>query len=142
MDWIQIEGASMRPFLRPGEEIGVKWLRQDEEEVPGPGEIVLARDAVGRWVVHRVLRSSVSQYVLKGDSALALDRVTRAEVWGKVVALRKRGTEAPGYVNFEPATLDRWIAALSGWSLGLFFPARALIRRLALGLAAWRRWRL
>ena len=99
----------MRPFLAPGDGVAVEW-----EKGGGGwrgGDIVLARDPGGAWIVHRVVAQAGEAYVAKGDAALALDRLQADEIWGRVVAVRRAsdGAEAA----FGRSRVDSWIAALS-----------------------------
>ena len=125
----------MRPFLAPGDGVAVDWGR-DAGWVPG--DVVLAREAGGTWIVHRVVARRGDGYVAKGDSALALDRFAPGEIWGRVVGVRRAGdgAEAP----LARSRMDGWIAALSLASVsGLGRVAAAVARRCAWALGVRRR---
>jgi hypothetical protein len=117
----------MSPFLEPGDAVAVEWNAGTADA----GELVVARAGDGAWVVHRVLEPS--RPLLKGDRALATD--PPAEIWGRVVAVRRGDGIAP----FSPNALDRLIARMSLGTIaaeGLLPRARAALLRRALRLLA------
>jgi SOS-response transcriptional repressor LexA len=111
-DWIQVEGESMRPVLRSGEWIGVRWCKLESGWALEPGDLVLGRGPDEVWLVHRLVRRGASgRVVLKGDASRMSETLPAEEVWGKVVALKsaRHGEER----RFEAIALDRVIARVS-----------------------------
>jgi|GEM_PF-709263 len=118
MEWIQVHGASMAPFLASGDSVAVEWWPEDRVDHSSfaAGQIVIARGVEGEWLVHRLVGSRRLQ--LKGDASPVADNASEPEIWGKVVAVRSRGRTKP----WQPGALDRGIAFFSALRLsGRFF---------------------
>lgn len=136
IDWIPVQGASMSPFLQPGDEVGVRWLEPAAEL--RPGDIVIAREPDSGWLVHRV----IGRWRLKGDSSFAFDSLTRSQIWGKVIEVRSRGGARPLCADETDSRLDRLIAYFSALSLPPGRLRSRVARRIARALGAIRRRRL
>lgn len=111
MDWIRVEGHSMRPFLAQGDWIGVEWLTETNTGQLQPGQIVLGMSSDRDWIVHRVVKADSGKIEIKGDMAPSLDGMSTSHLWGEVRAVRKQNARAE--IKFHLNDLDRWIASLS-----------------------------
>jgi signal peptidase I len=88
MDWIPIDGNSMRPFLEPGDQIAIHW-----EPTINTGDILLLRNSEGTTIVHRFLKrqiDSLAPLVIRGDRSYINERYFPEQVLGKVVAIRRK----------------------------------------------------
>ncbi len=83
---LPVRGASMFPFIRSGD---IVRIEPRAGIPPRPGEVVLARLAGGRAVVHRVVRwdEKRQRALLRGDSCL------RGDGWVSADAIRGRVSE-------------------------------------------------
>jgi hypothetical protein len=133
MNWLTVEGESMRPMLAPGDRVAVEW---DPDGQPAAGELVVARSADNRsFFVHRVIRAGRALET-KGDSAFCAETVGEGELWARVVGVRigESGVER----SVEVTVLDRLIAAISARSAGTA-GLRARIGRKVTYLLSWLR---
>ena len=115
MDWIQLEGESMRPCLQSGDWIAVEWVDPIRPLLLRPGDIVLAKNPAaesGEWLVHRVVRTKSGAPSIKGDASFAWDELSRKDIWATVVSMRA-GTETSPEKIIRNLWLDRWIAWFS-----------------------------
>ncbi len=134
MNWVRVEGASMRPFLLPGDSVAVDWERAHGTEV---GAVVIGRDpSDGGWIVHRVVPAASGELRLKGDAAFALDAIGPGEVWGRVVAVRD-GLSREKWLHVN--SVDRLIASLSVRALPPDRLRSRVLRRAVFALAWMRR---
>jgi hypothetical protein len=102
---IQVEGNSMRPFLRAGD-LGLLIPTADV----GVGDIVCAK--LGQsTVVHRVVNVSDGCLVLCGDNCVGVDEVAHGDVLGRVSAWIRNDR----IVNIQRSQLLRWVAAWRYW---------------------------
>ncbi len=131
---VRAEGRSMHPFLRPGDAVVIRPLREGEGIVAG--ELVLVEREGGRPVLHRVLLPGRS-LVVKGDALLGADLpFPRERVAGKASELRRAGGRGHALETASARRRNAWIARFSGWeslSAGLLpaFARRSeLLRRL------------
>lgn len=134
-DWIEVQGESMRPLLRSGEWVGVQWCARGEKPQIRSGDLVLGRHSDQVWLVHRLvaLRSQDDQggqdgFVLKGDASIMTEQLESDEIWGKVVAIRKRGAGERVY-RLNAHWLDWLIARLSRLRLRRTVFLLGLLRR-------------
>lgn len=111
----------MRPFLDPGDAVGVEWAPQGVPIALRLGELVLGREADRNWIVHRVVASGL----IKGDAAFAWDNLTDRQIWAKVSGVRY-GANGKTY-RLSVNWLDRWIARFSRWAM----PPEALRARIS-----------
>jgi hypothetical protein len=122
---LRIASDSMRPTLRPGDEIAVQ---PDAIAALRPGDLIAYQ--VGRDLVcHRVVRSSGDAVWTRAETAGAADnRITPDQVLGRVVEVRKRGLWVGAKVVLRGALsppLHRWLRRLQGLDA-----YRALVRPL------------
>lgn len=79
-----VKGTSMLPFIRNGDAVELAPV----DCAPVIGDAVLAQVAVGRYVVHRVVRADQDGVWLRGDSQrVAEGPVPATSVLGMVVAV-------------------------------------------------------
>ncbi len=82
----RVKGCSMQPLLRNErdevtvERIGGRTLKR--------GDIVLFKYC-GRHILHRILRTEDSSFILRGDNALNHETCTRADVLGIVTKIHR-----------------------------------------------------
>ena len=88
---VEVKGRSMRPFLVEGRDRVT--LRRCATGGIRRGDVVLARESVGRRVVlHRVVGRSGGNFVLQGDgNRVQTETVSAADVVGVAVAFRRKG---------------------------------------------------
>jgi hypothetical protein len=133
MDWVEVRGQSMAPFLQPGDQVGVEWIEPGYAAALGPGEVVLGRDNRGDWILHRVVDRRHS----KGDAAHAWDGFADAQIWARAVALRLAGAGEP--IPLSTDWRDRLVARLSRMTMSPRRLPAALARRVLAALARWKR---
>ena len=89
--WHKVSGFSMAPALRDGDEVLLAPLTTP----PAPGDVVVARRA-GCVFIHRVVRSSAAEIVLRGDACPTEDPpVPIRNVLLRAERMRIRGRPAP-----------------------------------------------
>jgi hypothetical protein len=136
MDWIRVDGASMAPFLSPGDWVGVQWAREDEEVRAELGDLVIGPSGA-EWLVHRVV--STRPLRTKGDAAFALDELKGGRAWGRVGGVRRASRPGEGGRALRANGLDRWIARFSRLALPSGTWRARIARRIVYGLAWLRR---
>lgn len=91
--WVRVRGSSMIPAIARGAEIRVGPLPPRDLRT---GDVVLARSATGRPVVHRISRIAGALVWLKGDFRLTADApIAVSDILGLVDAVRIDGTVRP-----------------------------------------------
>lgn len=112
---LPVKGNSMLPFIRSGKDLA---LVRKEKEVR-EGDVVLALDSTGQYVIHRVVRiEDDGAMTLKGDGNLyGTESCTRKDVLGTVIEVRKPSGKVlfPRHVRSwqkMPVLLRRVILAL------------------------------
>jgi hypothetical protein len=110
--WIQIEGASMSPFIAPGEQVEVHWSTEvDEFEL---GDLVLGRGPDKDWILHRIIaRDDQHGFWIKGDAAFERELMGSEQIWGRVIRIKSQDKET----RVERSVIDRLIASLSKFTL-------------------------
>lgn len=114
-------GASMFPFIRDGDVVTISPLTDPILHV---GEIVaFERPETQQLVIHRVIRSTLRGYVIKGDRTSASDgEIPLQNILGKITKIERKDKNA----NFGISKAGKWIALLSRGlilqKLRLFFP--------------------
>lgn len=122
---VKVKGRSMTPFLHDGTDSVVLSRCLPDELVRG--DIVLASDAAGRVVLHRILKVEGNRLVLMGDgNCRGTETVKKEDVAGIVT-----GVVRNGHTIDCNTTLWRMLAAM--WRMAL--PVRPYL------LAVYRRWR-
>src|SRR6266403_296822 len=103
---IRVQGTSMLPSLRPGDEIELQSASAHEIQI---GDVIAYRRA-GRLFVHRVIKkNSPRELVTRGDTLPQPDApVSELEVLGLVSAVQRDGKS----VNFHNSFAQRSAAAL------------------------------
>ncbi len=132
LDWIEVEGESMSPFLRPGDWIGVDWIKNDEPSKIRSGELLVARVGETDWIVHRVVAESGELLRLKGDLSSSYETLPRQKVFGRVSVIRPRSSRYSRHLRY--GSLDSFIALasrlVSSESALVAFAGRRLTRAL------------
>jgi signal peptidase len=128
---LTVHGLSMSPFLRGGDVVELAPL---PPAGPRVGDIVLARDAGGFYLLHRVARIGDGGYYLLGDAQTELSGpYERGQLTARVVAAwrgtRRLHVVGPGWRLVGPL----WSASPRGRAA-----LRELWRHCRRG---WRRWR-
>jgi len=81
-----VRGLSMRPFLFGDKDSVVL----EKKESYGVGDIVLAKIAPARWVLHRLIAVDGTNVTLKGDGNLdSTERCSMGDLVGHVVEIQK-----------------------------------------------------
>lgn len=135
--WIRVDGNSMSPFLEPGSLVGVQWLDGAPEQALS-GDLVLCRGSSGDWILHRLLASHGSRWIVKGDAGFLSETFETNEIWGKAVSIRAPGSSVVR--PFARGTLDKWIAKISLASLHTGGLSARFLRKATQGLGWLRRW--
>lgn len=133
---MQADGSSMSPFIRHGDTIELEPLRK----VPRFGDIVLAKGADGRFLVHRIVRADHGAFLLRGDVQMECEGPFAAnDILGKVILSCSRGRvrrhdrgvwriAGKIWALSSPLGLYALRVALPLWRLG-----KAMCRRIAVG---------
>ena len=103
---IRVQGTSMLPSLRPGDEIELQCVSSRQIEISD----VVAYRRDGRLFVHRVVeKNSLQELVTRGDTLPQPDApVCESELLGLVSAVRRDGEN----VTFHSSFAQRATAAL------------------------------
>jgi hypothetical protein len=89
---LRVAGDSMSPWLRDGKDEII--LRSPGERSWGNGDIVLARDERGRFILHRVARRSRGSIWLRGDAQTVMEGPwPDAQVLAVVESVVRQGRE-------------------------------------------------
>jgi Peptidase S24-like len=111
---LRIASDSMRPTLRPGDEIAVQ---PEAIAALRPGDLIVYQVG-GDLVCHRVVRSSADTVWTRAETAdSADDRIAWDQVLGRVVEVRKRGLWVGVKVLLRGALsppVHRWLRRLQG----------------------------
>lgn len=117
LNWIQIQGESMRPLLHSGDWIEVDWFEKNQDS-PTPtlkrGELIVGRFNEGEWVVHRYVgrqKSGSKRPLIKGDASFCWDDLQEGQIWGRVKTLRSESLKKE--IKHRAGMLAAWIATLS-----------------------------
>lgn len=107
--WIIATGESMTPAIAPGDHV-----RLAPPSPLAPGDIVLAENAAGHPVLHRVRRLDSGQVVLRGDACRADDApLARSAIVARVAAVTRGALVHTGGERLQPAPY-RGVSAPSG----------------------------
>lgn len=84
---ITLQGDSMRPLIRRGKDfVTILPLMRPVKK----GDIVLFADAAGRYVVHRVKKSTAATVITQGDHCTKADAPLRPDqIWGLVTRVER-----------------------------------------------------
>ncbi|MBI4713276.1 MAG: S24/S26 family peptidase [Planctomycetes bacterium] len=108
---LQVQGTSMRPFIRAGDYVLIKPCRPAETRV---GDIVALSGPNNKLFVHRLVWRDNRNAIIKGDSVSSLGyvRINGNQTVGRVISIIKGQAIVP--------TGNRWLGlALLLVSLGL-----------------------
>lgn len=118
---ITVQGNSMNPFLVDGrDKITLGGFLPEQLQ---PGKAVLARDATGRFVFHRIIRRNVDRLWLQGDGNTAQVEETRVgEVAGVMTEAIRKGKHYPanGSVWRLYSCCWRMLTPVRRWPLALY----------------------
>jgi hypothetical protein len=103
---IRVQGSSMLPSIRPGDEIEIRAARFDDLDAGG----VIAYLRAGRLFVHRLVERDTQQLlVTRGDTLPQADApVSESELLGSVAAVFRNGKK----IKLRPSLAHRTGAAL------------------------------
>ena len=89
-----VDGRSMLPFIRPGDVVCLRPLRDGE---PSLGDVVAMRGMPGGGLlVHRVVRRRGGLYLLRGDNTTADNgEHGRGQILGVVRSVERNGRNVP-----------------------------------------------
>ena len=101
-------GTSMHPFIQDGDLVTVEAAAAG---TPRRGDIVLARLASGRLVVHRVRQVGPDSLLVQGDAVPAPDgRLGLASVLGRVTAVERAGRPVRFERGLQRVLAGAWLA--------------------------------
>ncbi|MCX6348122.1 MAG: signal peptidase I [Candidatus Aureabacteria bacterium] len=119
---VRATGLSMHPFLRPGDIVVIRPIKDRERILPG--ELVLYEQDGGRWVVHRVIRvmgEGGAVFLTKGDALPLPDQpVEKGRVAGKAVSIRRPAGREYSLETTLSRRFNALIAILSRWEARCF----------------------
>ena len=103
---LRVQGSSMLPAFRPGDDVLVRWSDQDDAEA---GDVI-AFNREGRLFVHRVTgRDASGRIITRGDALPAADApISEGEYLGKVAEVCRAGET----ITLRTSLLQRATAAL------------------------------
>ena len=98
---LPVKGNSMLPFIRSGRDLALVRKQEKVEE----GDVVLAVESTGKYVIHRVIKVGQDGILtLRGDGNLRGTETCRPQdVMGTVVEVRK-----PSGKIFYPKSVKSW----------------------------------
>ena len=84
---LPVKGNSMLPFIRSGRDLALVRKEKEVQE----GDVVLALDSTGQYVIHRVVKvAQDGSLTLKGDGNLrGTESCGKDDVLGTVIEVRK-----------------------------------------------------
>lgn len=99
-------GSSMWPLIRDGiDTIEVRPVRQSLSA----GDVVLFRDALDKYVLHRIIEVKDGIYLLRGDNTYAPDLVPKEKIIGIMTGLwraeKKVSLDSPKYIFYSKLCL-------------------------------------
>ncbi len=103
---LQVQGRCMEPLIQGGD-----WVDVQPGEPARVGSVVLAREASGELVCHRVLARGKDTLHLAGDRTLALREYPRGDLLG-VVRSVERGGATRRLGGWPTPGIDRLLAGL------------------------------
>lgn len=118
---LKVLGLSMLPSVWPGDIVSVEGGSMD---AIAPGDVVLySRD--DRFFIHRVIETSESGFIIRGDAAPQSDpAIARSHVLGRVSGIRRNGktiTPKPGLAG---------VMRILGWILCYCDSLRSAVLRM------------
>ena len=91
---IRVKGYSMRIFLDNGRDLVT--LKAPDRAALHPGDVVLAEDTPRHYVLHRIIKRTGDQLVLKGDGNVkGIETCTTEDVIGIVTHFYRKGRQKP-----------------------------------------------
>ncbi len=119
---LRLRGYSMRPFLEDNRDKALMAKAKDFKK----GDAVLAEIEPKHFVLHRVIKISGNDVILRGDGNLSTEHCTKEDVKGFVIGFYRKGREKMDKTNGLKWTLYSLV-----W--GALYPIRRYL------LAAYRR---
>lgn len=104
-DCIIVRGISMQPLIRDGDLVRIERCNCYQS-----GDIVVALDLLGRLLIHRVIDVKHGSLLIKGDNAVAAEKVRKEHCFGRVVEIR---TNEGRKFKIKNSAKNRIIAVLS-----------------------------
>lgn len=104
--WYPVRGGSMSPALLEGDEVLLMRMAQPAAR----GQVVVVRDAEGRFVLHRVVAVRQDEIITRGDACFRPDpAVPTQSILLKAVRRRRAGQESPiPAPGWRPLRRLRW----------------------------------
>ena len=82
------KGASMRPLLKTNRDIVV--LKKIEKE-PVKYDVVLYRDSVGKYLLHRIIKVTPDRFIIRGDNTFINERVPKDKIIAVLTEYKRKG---------------------------------------------------
>lgn len=107
---IGLDGDSMRPLIRrQRDKVTIVPLTRP----PRPGDIVLFADSAGRYVVHRIWKTTDTYVVTLGDHCTKPDEPLRYDqIWGLITDVKRGHRTIPLDTPMARAYGKLWMALL------------------------------
>lgn len=86
---LQLHGFSMRPFLEDGRDKAL-LVKASNPKVGAP---VLAEVGPGRYVLHRIVKITGDEVVLRGDGNLGVEHCRLADIKGEALGFYRKGRQ-------------------------------------------------
>lgn len=108
---LQVQGTSMRPFIKTGDYVLIKPCRPAETRI---GDILAVKGQNDKLFVHRLVWRDNCQVVIKGDSVSAFGhiRLNNKKTVGKVISLIREKEVIRlnnHWLNFIKAFVSIWL---------------------------------
>ena len=82
------KGTSMRPLLKTNRDIVV--LKKVEKE-PVKYDVVLYRDAGGKYLLHRIIKVTPDRFIIRGDNTYVRERVSKDRIIAVLTEYKRKG---------------------------------------------------
>ena len=82
------KGTSMRPLFKTNRD--VVMLKKLEKE-PVKYDVVLYRDAVGKYLLHRIIRITPDSFIIRGDNTFLRERVSKDRIIAVLTEYKRKG---------------------------------------------------
>lgn len=119
---IPVAGTSMEPFLK--DQRDQVYLEKTQTDTPlRSGEIVLFTRPDGQYVLHRIVKVSSEQLIIRGDNQLWTETISPEQVRGVVRKVRRNGNWITSQSNIWKFFEGPWnkltiLRKLAGWIHG------------------------
>lgn len=110
---LPLRGYSMRPFLEDARDKALLALPEGLEV----GDVVLAENYPGHYVLHRLIKLTDTEAVLRGDGNIGTETCRPIDIKAKALGFYRKGRN-----SLDSTTGKKWRAYSAVWTL--LFPVR------------------